>query len=70
MRHAALLCFLACTLCGAALAADERDTPATGGVKTAKERLTSKAADEQRVDDCKVPAAQRSRVRPTDCHTQ
>ncbi|HEX2116180.1 MAG TPA: pentapeptide repeat-containing protein [Alphaproteobacteria bacterium] len=35
---------------------------------TAKEKLSGKGADEQRVDDCKVPAAQRTRPdRPTDC---
>ena len=35
--------------------------------KTAKERLSDKASDEQRVDDCKVPAARRTRPRPTAC---
>jgi uncharacterized protein YjbI with pentapeptide repeats len=35
---------------------------------TAKEKLGDKAADEQRVNDCKVPAAQRIRSdRPTEC---
>ena len=37
-------------------------------VRTGKERLTDKGSDEQRVDDCKVPPQQRTRVRPTDCH--
>jgi hypothetical protein len=49
---------------GAPVAAEEHDQPA---VKTGKERLTDKASDEQRVDDCKVAQAKRSRPRPTDC---
>jgi hypothetical protein len=36
-------------------------------VKTAKERLSDKASDEQRVNDCKVPAERRTRVRSTQC---
>ena len=36
-------------------------------VRTGKERLTDKASDEQRVDDCKVPLARRTRQRPGDC---
>jgi hypothetical protein len=43
----------------------ERDRTLTG-----KEKLSGKAADEQRVNDCKVPAAQRTRTdRPTECET-
>lgn len=38
-------------------------TPAATG----KERLTDKASDEQRVDDCKVPEPRRTRPRPTSC---
>ena len=34
---------------------------------TAKERLSGKASDEQRVDDCKVPPERRTRPRPTAC---
>ena len=34
---------------------------------TAKERLSDKGSDEQRVNDCKVPVSRRSRERPTDC---
>jgi hypothetical protein len=38
-------------------------------VRTGKERLSSKASDEQRVDDCKVPPGLRgSKARPDDCH--
>jgi len=36
-------------------------------LKTAKERLSDKASDEQRVNDCKVPAERRTRARPTRC---
>ncbi len=59
---AALLMVGLAAASAAPLAADP--TPA----KTAKERLTGKAADEQRVDDCKVPVAQRGDSRrPADC---
>lgn len=41
-------------------------TPAP--VKTSKERLSSKASDEQRVDNCKVPPELRgTTVRPDAC---
>ena len=35
--------------------------------KTAKERLSDKANDEQRVNDCKGPAERRTRARSTRC---
>ncbi|MBD0273951.1 MAG: hypothetical protein ICV73_18745 [Acetobacteraceae bacterium] len=35
--------------------------------KTAKERLSGKDSDEQRMDDCKVPPERRTRPRPTVC---
>jgi hypothetical protein len=35
--------------------------------KTGKERLTDKASDEQRQDDCKVPEARRTKTRPANC---
>ncbi|AMV45078.1 hypothetical protein [Paraburkholderia caribensis] len=36
--------------------------------KTLKERLGDKASDDQRVDNCKVPVAERgSKLRPDDC---
>jgi hypothetical protein len=35
--------------------------------RTAKERLSGKHSDEQRVDDCKVPPQRRTRLRPTAC---
>src|SRR5690349_18854615 len=41
---------------------------AHGQTLTAKEKLSSKGADEQRVNDCKVPPAQRTRSdRSTEC---
>jgi hypothetical protein len=43
--------------------------PELAGTLTAKERLTGKAADEQRVDDCKVPPDKRgARLRPDACN--
>jgi hypothetical protein len=36
-------------------------------LKTAKERLSDKASDEQRVNDCKVPTERRTRIRSTRC---
>jgi hypothetical protein len=71
MRHILLVILLAGpTPRSAILAADHAQmAPATSvAAKTGKERLTDKASDEQRVDDCKVPPAQRTRARPTDCH--
>jgi hypothetical protein len=35
--------------------------------KTGKEQLSDKASDEQRVDDCKVSPARRTRARATNC---
>lgn len=59
---------------GAALAAGAADDQAKGQearptpVRTAKERLSGKAADQQRVNDCKVPIELRGpKVRPDDC---
>jgi hypothetical protein len=36
-------------------------------VKTSKERLSNKAADEQRVDNCRVPPDQRGSAPRPDC---
>lgn len=42
--------------------------PETGPQKTGKERLGSKADDEQRVDNCKVPPDRRGpKPRPDGC---
>ena len=70
MRSALLAVLLASVVPGpAVLAADAGDAPAAASAeaKTLKERLSSKASDEQRVDDCNVPPARRTRARPTAC---
>lgn len=42
--------------------------PAPAPAKTGKERLSDKASDEQRVDNCKVPPErQGTKPRPSDC---
>jgi ribosomal protein L27 len=44
------------------------DDTAASEPKTLKERLGDKASDDQRVDNCKVPVAERgSKLRPDDC---
>jgi hypothetical protein len=70
MHHFVLLLLLAGPVPGwvATSGDDAQSTPAV--VRTGKERLGVKAADEQRVDDCKVPPALRTRIRPTGCHGQ
>jgi hypothetical protein len=53
-----------------AIGAADGDRPVAADLaagKTGKERLTDKASDEQRVDDCKVPPAQRTRARSAKC---
>jgi hypothetical protein len=60
--------FCTVTLAGVALAAaDGMLATSSAAPKTGKERLTDKASDEQRVDDCKVAQSQRTRERPTAC---
>ena len=51
------------------LGAEDQALEGREAVTTAKERLVSKAADPQRVDDCKVPEAKRDadETRSTDC---
>jgi len=55
-------------------AAAEAEDPAPTApvvVKTAKERLVDKAADEQRVDNCRVPPEKRgSKPRPDTCSNE
>ena len=60
MHHFVLLLLLAGPVPGwvATSGDDAQSTPAV--VRTGKERLGVKAADEQRVDDCKVPPALRT----------
>jgi|KBSMisStaDraftv2_1062788.scaffolds.fasta_scaffold997325_2 hypothetical protein len=65
-----LLLLLLITGSATALAATGGDVGSPGGSgvgKTGKERLSDKASDEQRTDDCKVPQARRTRTRPTGC---
>jgi hypothetical protein len=50
--------FLAGVLVGQVCAAE---------VKTSKERLSGKASDEQRVDNCRVPLEQRGSLPRPDC---
>jgi len=73
MRHIVLLSVLLSLLAvlpfSPAIAVGDHAPPASA-VRTAKERLGEKGSDEQRVDDCKVPQQQRTRVRPTECHAQ
>ena len=76
-RHVARTCILAawslalliaCAPLDRVAAADgDRPGAFAAATKTGKERLTDKASDEQRVDDCKVPPARRTRARPTNC---
>jgi hypothetical protein len=70
-RVVALLLAMQVTLASAGGAADaKRETgdAAPPPVRTGKERLSSKASDDQRVDNCKVPLELRgSRPRPDEC---
>jgi hypothetical protein len=53
---------------GVARAAGQAGEAQAPPVRTGKERLSGKSADEQRVDNCKVPVALRgSKPRPADC---
>lgn len=49
------------------IAAGRSQTETFAVARTGKERLSDKASDEQRVNDCKVPAARRTRSRSTEC---
>lgn len=53
-----ILAFVIFCFAGAALAES---------VKTSKERLSDKASDEQRLDNCHVPPARRGPVARPDC---
>ena len=67
MRIAVAALLLATGLPGLAGAEERHSATADIVTRTGKERLGDKAADEQRVDDCKVPEARRTRLRPTAC---
>jgi hypothetical protein len=52
---------------GAFAQSKQSESTVFAAVRTGKERLSDKASDEQRVDDCKVSRARRTRSRPTSC---
>jgi hypothetical protein len=66
MRHILLMLGIAAVVAGAAAPA-RADDQAQEPLRTGKERLSDKPSNEQRVDDCKVPPARRTRPRPTTC---
>ncbi|NJO38203.1 MAG: hypothetical protein HC871_12070 [Rhizobiales bacterium] len=65
----ALFAVLFIALTGTPLAVEDKALEGREAVTTAKERMVDKAADRQRVDDCKVPEAERDTAhdRPDDC---
>jgi hypothetical protein len=69
MRTIIPVIFLAYAMLNPAQAAEPtRDAAAPqASLKTAKERLSDKASDEQRVNDCKVLAERRTRARSSRC---
>ncbi len=67
MQLALTVLLLASGLPNWAGADERRPTAADVVTRTGKERLGDKAADEQRVDDCKVPETRRTRPRPIAC---
>jgi hypothetical protein len=65
MRALALLLLLAAAPASAA------EQPRPPGRDTLKQRLSDKGSDEQRVNDCKVPAERRGKSRrPAECQAQ
>jgi hypothetical protein len=56
----------ACVLCVMAIAA-LMSSDATVCAQTLKERLSDKASDQQRVDNCRVPPERRGPVPRPDC---
>ena len=68
MRAFALAVLLASLVALPARGAEPQRPPQqTQAPRTAKERLSGKDSDEQRVNDCKVPPERRTRPRPTAC---
>jgi hypothetical protein len=70
MRRIGLAMLVAALALGEEVLADSpRGAPPAGlaVVRTGKERLSDKASDEQRVDDCKVPPTKRTHARPLAC---
>ncbi len=58
--------FLSCLVVGASRAADLSDSK-DALPKSAKERLSDKASDEQRVNNCRVPVERRGTKPRADC---
>jgi hypothetical protein len=69
MQHIILAVLIATSAPIPVVAADPGQPAAAvfSAAKTGKERLSDKASDEQRVDDCKVPQDRRTRARPASC---
>jgi hypothetical protein len=70
MRCIACVLIVAVSMAGPAAVAADNGTAiaeASAPVRTGKERLSDKASDEQRANDCKVPQSRRTRPRPSDC---
>jgi hypothetical protein len=70
MHRIPLALLLVCVILPRNLAAQPREhdqVSVSASAATGKERLSDKASDEQRVDDCKVPPSRRTRPRPTGC---
>lgn len=68
--RAVLIAAVALVVAAAAAAQETSPQPAprTAATKTGKERLTDKASDEQRVDNCNVPPEKRgTKPRPDSC---
>jgi hypothetical protein len=66
VRLAVLSFVLLFVAAGQTLAGDPSLGP-PAATATAKERLSDKGSDEQRVNDCKVPLSRRTHTRPADC---
>jgi hypothetical protein len=56
-----------CILLVLLILAGPLETSFAGETKTSKERLSGKASDEQRVDNCRVPADRRGAKQRPDC---
>jgi hypothetical protein len=67
--HRIILALLLASLtpCSATVVSDHNQGETAAPVRTGKERLSDKASDEQRTNDCKVPPIKRTRSRPTSC---
>jgi hypothetical protein len=75
MRHTILI--LTVLVLGTAAApvaprhpSNQRSEMMLAAAKTGKERLTDKGSDEQRLNDCKVPEARRTKARPANCRDE